>query len=103
MSSAMSKTCVCVHALVIPETKQALEGVTVTLGVLQEGTEQLQSNLSKIRLDISNTLDDPVCTRSPEPVTHVCINIHTSLSQLEIDANYSSVRFSFSEIYEILS
>ncbi|XP_058252500.1 prominin-1-A isoform X1 [Hemibagrus wyckioides] len=76
---------------VIQDTKQALEDVTVTLGILQEGTAQLQSNLNKVRLNISNTLDDPVCTRSPEPVTRVCINIHNSLSQLEIDANYSSL------------
>ncbi|KAK3535979.1 hypothetical protein QTP70_023719 [Hemibagrus guttatus] len=74
---------------VIQETKQALENVTVTLGVLQEGTAQLQSNLSKVRLDISNTLDDPVCASSPQHVVNTCLNIHSSLSQLEIGANYS--------------
>ncbi|GAA6096795.1 prominin-1-A isoform X1 [Tachysurus ichikawai] len=73
---------------VIKDTKEALENMTVTLGVLQEGTAQLQSNLSKVRLEISNTLDDPMCTSSH---TQICVNIHSSLSQLEIDANYSAL------------
>ncbi|XP_060740584.1 prominin-1-A isoform X6 [Tachysurus vachellii] len=73
---------------VIQDTKEALENVTVTLGVLQEGTAQLQSNLSKVRMEISNTLDDPMCTSSH---TQICVNILSSLSQLEIGANYSAL------------
>ncbi|XP_027010567.2 prominin-1-A isoform X5 [Tachysurus fulvidraco] len=73
---------------VIKDTKEALENVTVTLGVLQEGTARLQSNLSKVRLEISNALDDPMCTSSH---TQICVNILSSLSQLEIDANYSAL------------
>lgn len=75
------------------DTKEALENVTVTLRVLQEGTAQLQSNLSKVRVDITNTLDNQVCTQSFSPI---CSNILSSLSQLEISANYSAVRFNFS-------
>ncbi|XP_047013282.1 prominin-1-A isoform X4 [Ictalurus punctatus] len=73
---------------VMQDTKEALENVTVTLRVLQEGTAQLQSNLSKVRVDITNTLDNQVCTQSFSPI---CSNILSSLSQLEISANYSAL------------
>ncbi|XP_053487744.1 prominin-1-A isoform X2 [Ictalurus furcatus] len=73
---------------VMQDTKEALENVTVTLQVLQEGTAQLQSNLSKVRVDIMNTLDDQVCAQSFSPI---CSNILNSLNQLEISANYSAL------------
>lgn len=85
---------VCV--VVMQDTKEALENVTVTLGVLQEGTAQLQSNLSRVRMDISNTLDDPACASSFSRTVHVCVKILSSLSQLEISANYTAVGFNFS-------
>ncbi|KAF4094160.1 hypothetical protein AMELA_G00010220 [Ameiurus melas] len=73
---------------VMQDTKEALENVTVTLRVLQEGTAQLQSNLSKVRVDIMNTLDDQVCNQS---FSQICVDILSSLSQLEISANYSAL------------
>ncbi|XP_060782827.1 prominin-1-A isoform X5 [Neoarius graeffei] len=76
---------------VMQDTKEALENVTVTLGVLQEGTAQLQSNLSRVRMDISNTLDDPACASSFSRTVHVCVKILSSLSQLEISANYTAL------------
>ncbi|XP_046705220.1 prominin-1-A isoform X1 [Silurus meridionalis] len=76
---------------VIKDTKEALENVTVTLAVLQEGTVQLESNLSRVRMDISNALDDPACADSLSPIVHICVNILSSLSQLEISANYSAL------------
>ncbi|KAI5624862.1 prominin-1-A isoform X9, partial [Silurus asotus] len=76
---------------VIKDTKEALENVTVTLAVLQEGTVQLESNLSRVRMDISNALDDPACAESMSPIVHICVNILSSLSQLEISANYSAL------------
>lgn len=85
---------VCV--VVMQDTKEALENVTVTLGVLQEGTAQLESNLSRVRVDISNTLDDPACASSSSHTVRICVNILSSLSQLEISANYTAVRFNFS-------
>lgn len=80
---------------VIQDTKKALENVTVTLKVLQEGTTQLQANLSRVRTDIMSALDDPVCAESFSHTVHVCVNILSSLNQLEIAANYSSVRFNY--------
>lgn len=80
----------------IQDTKKALENVTVTLRVLQEGTAQLQSNLSRVRTDIASTLDDPVCVNSFSSTVKICVDILSSLSQLEISANYSAVRFHFS-------
>ncbi|XP_034161993.1 prominin-1-A isoform X3 [Pangasianodon hypophthalmus] len=76
---------------VIQDTKEALENVTVTLAVLQEGTAQLQSNLSRVRMDITNALDDPACADLFSHTVHICVNILSSLSQLEISANYSAL------------
>lgn len=86
----------CVSPPVIQDTKEALENVTGTLRVLQDGTAQLQSDLSRVQMDISNSLDDPVCADSFSHAVHICVNILSSLSQLEIGANYSAVRFNFS-------
>ncbi|TSV81516.1 Prominin-1-A [Bagarius yarrelli] len=76
---------------VIQNTKRALENVKVTLEVLQEGTAQLQTNLNKVRADITNTLDDPVCADALSHAVYICVNILSSLSQLEIGANYTSL------------
>lgn len=84
----------CVFAHLFPllamrDTKDALENVSLTLETLQEGTVKLQANLSLVRGSLSNALNDPVCTdiRSSE----ICRNIHSTLPNLEIAANYSSV------------
>ncbi|XP_062856715.1 prominin-1-A [Trichomycterus rosablanca] len=74
---------------VMKETKEALDTVNTTLVTLQTGTMKLQTNLSMVRMGITNALDDPVCTDTLSPASHVCLNIHNSLSQLEISANYS--------------
>uniref|UniRef100_A0A665U2D8 Prominin 1a n=1 Tax=Echeneis naucrates TaxID=173247 RepID=A0A665U2D8_ECHNA len=43
------------------ETKEALENVSVSLEVLQEGTGKLNFNLSLVRTSINRTLNDPGC------------------------------------------
>uniref|UniRef100_A0A672G866 Prominin-1-A-like n=1 Tax=Salarias fasciatus TaxID=181472 RepID=A0A672G866_SALFA len=43
------------------ETREALENVSVSLEVLQEGTGKLNFNLSLVRTSINRTLSDPGC------------------------------------------
>ncbi|XP_066505055.1 prominin-1-A isoform X3 [Hoplias malabaricus] len=74
---------------VMRDTKEALENVSVTLETLQEGTGKLQFNLSVVRAGLSNALSDPACAVAP--ATQICSNIHSSLSQLQISANYSGL------------
>lgn len=83
---------------VIKDTKVALENVNQSLGVLQQGTAQLQSNLRKVRADIMNALDDPLCADPHSHMVNICVNILSSLSQLEISANYSSVRLGLTSV-----
>uniref|UniRef100_A0A7N9B0A7 Prominin 1a n=1 Tax=Mastacembelus armatus TaxID=205130 RepID=A0A7N9B0A7_9TELE len=73
------------------ETKEALENVSVSLEVLQEGTGKLNFNLSLIRTNINQTLNDPGCHDEASDATTVqlCRNIRQSLSQLQISANFT--------------
>ncbi|XP_062250060.1 prominin-1-A isoform X5 [Platichthys flesus] len=73
------------------ETKEALENVSVSLEVLQEGTGKLNFNLSLVRTSINRTLNDPGChdERSDATTAQLCRNIRQSLSQLQISANFS--------------
>ncbi|KAM9470003.1 prominin-1-A isoform 3-T3 [Clarias gariepinus] len=92
-------------AKVIKDTKVALENVNQSLGVLQQGTAQLQSNLRKVRADIMNALDDPLCADPQSHMVNICVNILSSLSQLEISANYSSlpgVRGQLAKVKDVL-
>ncbi|XP_033480387.1 prominin 1 b isoform X2 [Epinephelus lanceolatus] len=69
------------------ETKEALENVSSSLEVLQEGTGKLQASLSGERASLSNTLSDPACTNGA--VSPTCNAIRSTLSQLGINADFS--------------
>ncbi|KAM7389073.1 hypothetical protein PAMP_023070 [Pampus punctatissimus] len=73
------------------ETKEALENVSVSLEVLQEGTGKLSFNLSLVRIGINRTLNDPGCHDEESDATsaQLCRNIRKSLSQLQISANFT--------------
>nr|XP_057920986.1 prominin-1-A isoform X1 [Doryrhamphus excisus] len=73
------------------ETKEALENVSVSLQVLQEGTGKLNFNLSLVRASINRTLNDPGCHDEESDATsaQLCRNIRQSLSQLQISANFT--------------
>lgn len=87
----------CVAPTVMRDTKEALENVSVTLEALQEGTGKLQFNLSVVRAGLSNALsNDPACADGLSPAAEICLSIRSSLSQLQISANYSGVQFTFS-------
>ncbi|XP_074518069.1 prominin 1 b isoform X2 [Halichoeres trimaculatus] len=71
------------------ETKEALENVSSSLEVLQEGTGKLRARLSGERASLSNTLSDPACTNGA--VSHTCNTIRSTLSQLGISADFSKL------------
>ncbi|KAG7461687.1 hypothetical protein MATL_G00193700 [Megalops atlanticus] len=71
------------------ETKEALENVSVTLEVLQEGSSKLDFNLSLVLSSLNATLNDPACAVGP--AAPVCASIRKSLSQLGIGANFSGL------------
>ncbi|NWI53383.1 PRM1A protein, partial [Calyptomena viridis] len=73
----------------IRETKEALENVSVSVEVLQEGTERLHSNLTDVKMHLSNTLNDSACSAAQAAST--CNIIRNSLSQLNINANFSGL------------
>ncbi|KAM9850397.1 prominin-1-A [Aulostomus maculatus] len=73
------------------ETKEALENVSVSLEVLQEGMGKLNFNLSLVRANINRTLNDPGCHDEESDATsaQLCRNIRQSLSQLHTSANFT--------------
>ncbi|XP_066575911.1 prominin-1-A isoform X2 [Amia ocellicauda] len=71
------------------ETKEALENVSVSLEILQDGTSKLQVNLSNVRNSLSNTLNDPAC--SAPGVSNTCNAIRNTLGQLAISANFTAL------------
>ncbi|CAN9510247.1 unnamed protein product [Ophioblennius macclurei] len=71
------------------ETKEALENVSSSLEVLQDGMGKLQASLSGERASLSNTLSDPACTNGA--VSHTCNAIRATLSQLGIGADFSNL------------
>ncbi|NXD56024.1 PRM1A protein, partial [Corvus moneduloides] len=73
----------------IRETKEALENVSVSVEVLQEGTERLHANLTDVKVHLSNTLSDSACNAAQAAST--CNIIRNSLSQLNINANFSGL------------
>ncbi|XP_065591838.1 prominin-1 [Cyrtonyx montezumae] len=73
----------------IRETKEALENVSVSVEVLQEGTERLHANLTDVKMHLSNTLNDSACTAAQAAST--CNIIRNSLNQLNINANFSGL------------
>ncbi|NXC27830.1 PRM1A protein, partial [Campylorhamphus procurvoides] len=79
-----------IHFLVaIRETKEALENVSVSVEVLQEGTERLHANLTDVKMHLSNTLNDSACNAAQAAST--CNIIRNSLNQLNINANFSGL------------
>ncbi|XP_053258702.1 prominin-1 isoform X4 [Podarcis raffonei] len=73
----------------IRETKEALENVSVSVEVLQEGTERLHANLTDVKEHLINTLGDSACTAAQAAST--CNVIRNSLDQLNINANFSKL------------
>ncbi|XP_077157179.1 prominin-1 isoform X3 [Paroedura picta] len=73
----------------IRETKEALDNVSVSVEVLQEGTERLQGNLTEVRSHLMNTLTDSACGTAQ--ASSVCNVIRNSLSELSIHANFSQL------------
>ncbi|XP_071600005.1 prominin-1 isoform X5 [Heliangelus exortis] len=73
----------------IRETKEALENVSVSVEVLQEGTERLDANLTEAKMHLSNTLNDSACSVAQAAST--CNIIRNSLNQLSINANFSGL------------
>ncbi|NWR18844.1 PRM1A protein, partial [Emberiza fucata] len=73
----------------IRETKEALENVSVSVEVLQEGTERLHANLTDVKMHLSNTLNDSACSAAQAAST--CNIIRNSLAQLNINANFSGL------------
>ncbi|XP_061686854.1 prominin 1 b [Syngnathoides biaculeatus] len=71
------------------ETKEALENVSSSLQVLQEGTNKLRESLSTERASLSNTLSDPACTNGA--VSASCNAIRSTLFQLGINADFSKL------------
>ncbi|XP_015278137.1 PREDICTED: prominin-1 isoform X2 [Gekko japonicus] len=71
----------------IRETKEALENVSVSVEVLQEGTEGLQGNLTEVKGHLMDTLTDPACATAQ--AASICHAISNSLGQLDIHANFS--------------
>ncbi|KAM3622626.1 uncharacterized protein V6R79_001298 [Siganus canaliculatus] len=69
------------------ETKEALENVSSSLEVLQDGTTKLKASLTEERASLSNTLSDPACTNGA--VSHTCSSIRSTLSQLGANADFS--------------
>ncbi|NXW49227.1 PRM1A protein, partial [Nyctiprogne leucopyga] len=76
-------------AVAIRETKEALENVSVSVEVLQEGTERLHANLTDVKMHLSNTLNDSACSVAQAAST--CNIIRNSLHQLNINANFSAL------------
>ncbi|NXI51519.1 PRM1A protein, partial [Chloroceryle aenea] len=76
-------------AVAIRETKEALENVSVSVEVLQEGTERLHANLTDVKMHLSNTLSDSACSAAQAAST--CNIIRNSLHQLNINANFSGL------------
>uniref|UniRef100_A0A6Q2ZJ74 Prominin 1 b n=1 Tax=Esox lucius TaxID=8010 RepID=A0A6Q2ZJ74_ESOLU len=73
------------------ETKEALESVSSSLEVLQEGTSRLAFRLALERTSLSNTLSDPACSNGA--VSRTCNNIRSTLKQLETNAYPSTTNF----------
>ncbi|XP_028270139.1 prominin 1 b isoform X2 [Parambassis ranga] len=68
------------------ETKEALENVSSSLEVLQDGMGKLQASLTEERASLSNTLSDPACTNGA--VSPTCNSIRSTLSQLGVGADF---------------
>ncbi|KAF7248101.1 Prominin-1-A [Varanus komodoensis] len=84
----------------IRETKEALENVSVSVEVLQEGTERLHANLTEVKRHLINTLNDSACTAAQAAST--CNVIRNSLHQLNINANFSRGYAAFNDTPDLV-
>lgn len=73
----------------IKETKEALENVSVSVEVLQEAMDRLDANLTDAKVQLNTTLSDPACFTNVAMIP--CNKIKNSLSQLKVNANFSSL------------
>ncbi|XP_056411162.1 prominin-1 isoform X5 [Hyla sarda] len=73
----------------IKETKEALENVSVSVEVLQEAMDRLHENLTDAKIQLNSTLSDPACFTNVALIP--CQKIKNSLSQLRVNANFSSL------------
>ncbi|XP_020848530.1 prominin-1 isoform X3 [Phascolarctos cinereus] len=71
----------------IRETREALENVSASMEILQEGTNRLSANLTNAKENLNNTLNDAACSGAQAAST--CDVIRNSLNQLSINANFS--------------
>ncbi|XP_068925532.1 prominin-1 isoform X2 [Petaurus breviceps papuanus] len=71
----------------IRETREALENVSASMEILQEGTNRLSANLTDAKDNLNNTLNDAACSEAQAAST--CNVIRNSLNQLSINANFS--------------
>ncbi|XP_043828623.1 prominin-1 isoform X4 [Dromiciops gliroides] len=71
----------------IRETREALENVSASMEILQEGTNKLSANLTNAKENLKNTLNDAACSEAQASST--CNVIKNSLNQLSINANFS--------------
>ncbi|XP_077924541.1 prominin-1 isoform X2 [Halichoerus grypus] len=69
----------------IKETKEALLNVNNTLKELKKSTAQLNTSLSDVKMNVEQSLSDPMC--SVPPVATTCNSIQMSLSQLDYNTN----------------
>ncbi|KAM7112134.1 prominin-1 isoform 6-T7 [Ciconia maguari] len=84
----------------IRETKEALENVSVSVEVLQEGTERLHANLTDVKMHLTNTLNDSACSAAQAAST--CNIIRNSLNQLNINANFSGGYAAFNDTPDLV-
>ncbi|KAM4809676.1 prominin-1 isoform 3-T4 [Rhinophrynus dorsalis] len=70
----------------IKETKEALENVSMSVEVLQEAMDKLDINLTEAKAQLNSTLSDAVCATNTALIP--CSNIRSSLSQLQINADF---------------
>ncbi|XP_072476416.1 prominin-1 isoform X2 [Notamacropus eugenii] len=72
----------------IRETREALENVSASMEILQEGTNKLSANLTTAKENLNNTLNDPAACAGAQAAS-TCNVIRNSLNQLSINANFS--------------
>ncbi|KAF3825323.1 hypothetical protein GH733_005957 [Mirounga leonina] len=84
----------------IKETKEALLNVNNTLKELKKSTAQLNTSLSDVKMNVEQSLSDPMC--SVPPVATTCNSIQVSLSQLDDNTNLDQGYKSFNDIPEMV-
>ncbi|XP_032881697.1 prominin-1 isoform X4 [Amblyraja radiata] len=90
----------CFHmAKAIRVSKEALEKVIVSKRTLEEATSNLQGNLSAVRTDLGNTLNDAAC-KAPGTVDQ-CDDIRASLDTISINVNFSQLDNVDSELAKV--